>query len=176
LAEASRNRPIALLGMRGSGKSTLGALLAESLRRPFFDLDRELELAQGRSVAAILREDGEAAFRALEAETLAGIVPRQGTVLATGGGIVERDENRTLLRSSCRTIWLDVPVDALVRRLAEQGGRPPLTALAWDEEVRTLATRRAPLYREAATDVLAIARDESVESSISRLRTLLSGP
>jgi len=165
------SRCIALIGYRGSGKSTLGARLAEALARPFFDLDREIELAQGRSIAALFREEGEPAFRQIEAETLAGIIVRPGIVLAPGGGIVERRENRDLLRAKAFTIHLDVPTATLLARLSGSD-RPKLTTLALEDEVRTLLERRGPLYRECADVVLAIPDGESVAVTVSRLREL----
>jgi shikimate kinase len=164
---------IALLGFRGAGKSTLGVLLAASLRRPFFDLDVEIALAQGRTLAAIFRDDGEAGFRQIEAETFEGVVVRPGIVLAPGGGIVEREANRRLLRARCRSVYLDVAAPLLVARLSASG-RPPLTDLPLEDEVTSLLARRDPLYRECATHVLPIASNEAVETTFSRLRELLA--
>ena len=165
---------IALLGFRGAGKSTLGARLAAELRRPFFDLDREIELAQGRTIAALLA-DGEPGFRQIEAETLEGIVARPGIVLAPGGGIVERVDNRLLLRRQAHSILLDVPAEVLLARLAGSA-RPRLTSLPFEEEVRTLLARRLPLYRECAAQVLAIEAGESIETTISRLLPMVGAP
>ena len=174
---------LALLGYRGAGKSTLGARLAEGLRRPFFDLDREIEMAQGRTIAALFRDEGEAAFRRIEAETLDGIVARgllarPGIVLAPGGGIVETPANRALLRTRCCAIYLDVPAAVLLARLEGQAAhgaeRPRLTALPLAEEVRTVLARRDPLYRECARHVLTIAAAESVDDTIRRVRGLFA--
>jgi shikimate kinase len=97
------------------------------------------------------------------------VIVRSGIVLAPGGGIVERAGNRELLRDRCRTIWLDVPAEVLIERLGGPGQRPPLTSLPWDDEVRTLVARRAPLYRECAHRVLAIAAEDSIETTFARL-------
>jgi len=166
--------PIALIGFRGSGKSTLGARLAAELKRPFFDLDREIEVAQGRTIAALFREEGEAAFRRIEAETLEGIAARPGIVLAPGGGAVELAESRLLLRHRCRSIYLDVPIVELVARLSAGGGRPALTELPLGDEVALVAARRDPLYLESAELVLKIAPGESEATTYSRLRELLA--
>jgi shikimate kinase len=163
---------IALLGFRGAGKTTLGAWLAQELRLPFFDLDREIELAQGRTLSEIFRRDGEAVFREIEAETLEGVIARPGIVLAPGGGIVERPANRALLKARTFAVYLAVPAAGLVARLAA-GGRPPLTALPIEEEVRVVLARRDPLYRECAARVLDIGAEEPVEATRSRLRLLL---
>jgi shikimate kinase len=166
---------IALLGFRGAGKTTLGARLAERLRRPFFDLDREIELAQGRPIARLFAEEGEAAFRQIEAETLEGIVARPGIVLAPGGGIVDREDNRRLLKKRCACVFLDVAEEALLARLAGSN-RPRLTALPFDEEVRSVLARRRPLYRECSDRILPIQSDEGVDATISRLIALVGAP
>lgn len=166
-------RCIALLGFRGAGKSTLGSRLALELARPFFDLDSEIEQAQGRSVAAIFREDGEAAFRRFEAETLEGVVVRPGIVLATGGGIVESTANRKLLRERAFSVFLDVPAPALARRLAAGALRPRLTDLDLADEVEAVLARRRPLYAECADRVLEVGLDESIDATFIRLRALL---
>jgi shikimate kinase len=166
-------RSVALLGFRGCGKSTLGARLAESLARPFFDLDREIELAQGRPIRQLFEERGEEAFRAIEAETLAGVVARRQIVLAPGGGAILRAENRRRLREGCCCVFLDVDESELVRRLAAGGERPRLTRLSLAEEVRALLQERRPLYREIADAVLSIPAGETADVSFDRLRALV---
>ena len=164
---------IALVGFRASGKSTLGARLAEELRRPFFDLDREIELAQGRSVTALFRDDSEPAFRRIEAETLAGVIVRPGIVLAPGGGAVELASNRELLRARAFVVHLDVAVAELIVRLRNGAARPRLTGLAFEDEARAVVARRAPLYRECADAVLEVGAGESIETTWTRLGSLL---
>jgi shikimate kinase len=156
---------IALVGHRAAGKSTLGARLAAELKRPLFDLDREIELAQGRTIAALFRDEGEAAFREIEAQTLEGVIARPGIVLAPGGGAVERLESRRLLAQRAAVVHLDVPAAALVERLRAAGPRPRLTELSLEEETRTLLERRAPLYRECADVVVAVDVAEKVETT-----------
>jgi len=163
---------IALVGFRGAGKSVLGALLAAELKRPFFDLDREIELAQGRSIRDLFRA-GEEAFRDLEAETLEGVLPRPGIVLAPGGGAVLRPESRARLRSRSFCVFLDVPEDELVARLGDGGGRPRLTSLPFAQEVRTVARQRRPLYLECADAVVAVAAGESADATFLRLRAAI---
>jgi len=163
---------IALVGFRGSGKSVLGARLAAELKRPFFDLDREIELAQGRTIRDLFRA-GEEAFRDLEAETLEGVLPRPGIVLAPGGGAVLRRESREQLRSRSFCVFLDVPEDVLVARLGDGGGRPRLTSLPFAEEVRTVARQRRPLYLECADAVVAVVAGESTDTTFLRLRAAI---
>lgn len=160
---------IALIGPRGSGKSELGARLAAKRARPFFDLDREIELAQGRTVRVLIEGEGEAAFRKIEAETLEGVIVRPGIVLAPGGGAILRDASRRLLKSASFCVFLDVAIDELAVRLAAGPERPRLTDLPFAEEIRELARRRRPLYLECADAILTVAGRESIEESLRRL-------
>jgi shikimate kinase len=166
-------RCIALVGFRGCGKSVLGARLAERLARPFFDLDREIEMAQGRTIRDLFERDGEPAFRRIEAETLAGILARPGIVLAPGGGAVLARESRDLLRSRSFCVFLDVSVDVLQGRLADGAGRPRLTNLPFADEVREVVRQRRPLYRECADAILEVGADESVDETFRRLHALV---
>jgi shikimate kinase len=164
---------VALVGLRGSGKSELGAHLAARLARPFFDLDREIELAQGRTIAALFEREGEAAFRELEAETLAGVIVRPGIVLAPGGGAVLRAESRQLLKLRSFCVFLDVATDVLEARLEIGAARPRLTSLPFAEEIRAVARQRRPLYLECADAVLEVGADETVDESFRRLGALV---
>ena len=93
------HRGLALVGLRGTGKSTVGRILAQRLDRPFFDADVELEQVAGRSIRAIFAEEGEPVFRDLESRVLAALAARRGAVLATGGGVVLREPNRRLVET-----------------------------------------------------------------------------
>ncbi len=144
---------VALVGLRGSGKSRVGRLLAEHLGWPFADLDEELAREAGAAAAGeVLSERGEEAFRDLEQEVLARCAAAPGPrVLATGGGVVEREANRRLLAGELRCVWLVAePATLLARTAADPSARPALTELAPLAEVELLAERRAPLYGEVA--------------------------
>ena len=101
---AGQMQNIVLIGMPGCGKTTLGKALAARLGRPFYDADTVLEQRAGRSIPEIFRCDGEAAFRALETQTLAELGKCSGAVIATGGGCVTRPENAPLLRQNGRVV------------------------------------------------------------------------
>jgi shikimate kinase len=146
---------VALVGLRGAGKSAVGRLLAERLGSAFHDLDEAL-LAEApggaRDAGEVLRRLGEARFRELETRALRACLARAGDlVLATGGGVVERAENRDLLRRRCRCLWLEADPRTLLTRAARDAtDRPPLTDLDPVAELALLAQRREPLYRELA--------------------------
>lgn len=110
---AGQMQNIVLIGMPGCGKTTLGKALADRLGRPFYDADAVLEQRTGRSIPEIFRCDGEAAFRALETQTLAELGKGSGAVIATGGGCVTRPENAPLLRQNGRIVWVKRPLDRL---------------------------------------------------------------
>lgn len=129
---------IALIGMPGCGKTTVGRALADRLQRPFYDVDGEIEARAGKSIPCIFAENGEAAFRKLETEVLAGISKRSGAVIATGGGVVTRPENHDLLRQNSVVVWLQRDVGSLPR-----DGRP----VSQSRPLEEIAAERLPLYR-----------------------------
>jgi len=151
--------PVALVGPRCSGKTTIGRLLAERLGRPFVDLDAEVVRFARHSgfcalqAGALIEEVGWARFRELEACTLKKCIePMPRIVLATGGGVCERLDNRAWLVRATRAFYLDVPTELLQLRLeADETLRPPLSregnAL---EELPAVVRRRDPHYRAVA--------------------------
>jgi shikimate kinase len=140
-----------LVGMPGSGKSTVGAELAGRYGVPFIDLDAEVERADGRTVAAIFAEDGEAAFRAREARALLDASTQDPSVVACGGGVVLEPANRIVLRNTGIAVFLDVSID-LIRERVTPGADRPLIREAGDLE--RLFAEREPLYREFAAHVV----------------------
>jgi shikimate kinase len=149
-------RGIALIGYRGTGKSTVGRLLAERLDRPFADADREVEALDGRSIRSIFLEDGEPAFREAEARVLADLAARlaDGGVVATGGGAILLESNRQVLREFGLVVWLTADADTLAHRLRSSrrgvDDRPALTVAGTLAEIAEVLEARTPLYREAA--------------------------
>jgi len=151
--------PIALIGMRCSGKTSVGRHLASRLERPFVDAD-EHTLIQGRraghhhdSVGALLEGAGRAVFRDLEAAALRMLLePRQALVVATGGGALERADTRSWLARTAFCVWLDVEAALLQERLrADATARPPLSGDDAVAEVPALLAHRAPRYAAAAS-------------------------
>jgi len=147
-------KSLVLVGYRGTGKSTVGRILAERLGLAFADADVELEAIAGRSIPAIFAEQGEAAFRDWEEKVLSDLCTRPGTIVATGGGVVLRERNRNLIRSFGFVTWLTADPEVLAGRLrAEPGGlanRPSLTAEGTLGEIARVLKERTHLYRAVA--------------------------
>jgi shikimate dehydrogenase len=139
---------IVLIGPRGSGKTTIGHLLAENLGYPFIDTDRMVEAAEGMAIPAIFAERGELAFRAAESAAIRAL-PQDRGVVATGGGAVLLSDNVQALRSGSLTMFLDADATVLAARTAGST-RPPLTALSPEAEAAAVRKERLPLYRGAA--------------------------
>jgi shikimate kinase len=143
-----------LIGYRGTGKSTVGRLVAEQLHRRLIDTDAEIERRAGCSIAEIFARQGEAAFRALEAQALDELSRENEGVLALGGGVVLRPGNRAKMKARGRTAWLTARPATLWQRIEadEVNGprRPNLTAGGGLPEVVEVLSRRLPVYRECA--------------------------
>jgi XRE family aerobic/anaerobic benzoate catabolism transcriptional regulator len=142
---------VALIGLRGAGKSTVGARLARALKVPFLELDALIEEAAGLPLAQIFEMHGERYFRRLEREVLSRFAAGAGpAVLAAGGGLVTDPETFAILRASCRTIWLSATPRDHYRRVQAQGDRRPMAgspdAMA---ELEALLAARRPLYAMA---------------------------
>ncbi|HVQ27719.1 MAG TPA: shikimate kinase [Planctomycetota bacterium] len=152
---------VILIGMRASGKSTLGRRLARALGRPFLDLDDELARRSGRSVDALLAERGEAGFRRLEAPVVAWAATRRGSVIATGGGAVLHARPFAALAATGTVLYLQAPAAELARR-GEGRLRPALTALSPYDEVAALLRRREILYRTQAAFTIPVSRTDPI--------------
>jgi len=147
----ARSKPIALLGVRGAGKSTIGAALAKKLGARFVEVDREIEQAAGLPLGEVFAVHGEAYYRRLEREVLTRLLAEPGpAVLATGGSIVNDATNYALLRSRALTIWLRATADEHWSRVVAQGDQRPMAGNAQAfEELRALLAARGKLYARA---------------------------
>ncbi|MCE2884198.1 MAG: hypothetical protein LW806_04770 [Planctomycetaceae bacterium] len=152
---------LVLVGLRGSGKSTLGALLAEDLARPFIDLDdRTAALLGSTSAGDAFRTAGQAAFRAAESRALADALAGPPLVLALGGGTPTAPGAAELLRAAranggAYVVFLDPPIASMAKRLErDAGNRPSLTGRGVIEEIEEIAERRRPLYAALADRVV----------------------
>jgi XRE family aerobic/anaerobic benzoate catabolism transcriptional regulator len=146
-----RRRRIALVGLRGAGKSTLGAALAGRLAVPFIELDRELERLAGMPIAAIFEVLGQSGYRRFERESLERVLAgHRRFVLETGGSIVSEPATYERLLAACFTVWLRAPASEHMARVVAQGDLRPMAgnAASMDDLERILAGRE-PLYRRA---------------------------
>lgn len=166
---APRPARIALIGFMGSGKSTVGRLLARSIGYSFVDTDRMIEEREGTSVALIFEQRGEEAFRGLEQDALAALAARTRVVIAAGGGAPMREANRAFFRTACATFHLEVSLEKATARTGGGAGRPLMAGGA--AAVRRLYEERLPVYRSLGTCVPTDGRTpvQVVEEIVSRL-------
>ena len=156
---------IYLIGMMGSGKTTVGKLLAARLNYGFFDTDECIETLAKKTIPEIFDHYGEAKFRELESNALKQVSAAQQSAIATGGGIVQRSENWNYLRQGS-TIWLDADLDVFHQRLAEDDSRP----LAG--QLESLLEARRPLYAQADLH-LVIEPEQTPEDVVTEIINLL---
>ena len=143
--------PIFLVGMMGAGKSTVGKCLAERRGMDFVDLDEELERRCGVSIPFIFREEGEEGFRRRESALIEEFTQAKGLVVATGGGAVTQEKNRTLLKNApIFTVHLKVSAEQCYRR-TKNSDRPLLQCENPLEKITLLLESRNPLYGEVAS-------------------------
>lgn len=155
-----------LVGMPGSGKSSVGPELARRLGVPFVELDGEIERAAGKRVREIFEEGGEARFRELEAAALVEAAARDPSVISCGGGVVLEPANRVTLRATGEVVFLSVPLEVLERRVRPAAERPLIRE---EGDLGRLFEEREALYREFAAHVVdASGPVDEVAASIER--------
>jgi shikimate kinase len=140
---------IALVGLMGAGKTTVGRRLAKRLRLPFADTDVEIEAAAGLTVPEIFERFGEAHFRDGERRVIARLIDGPASVIATGGGAFMNPETRALILARCTAIWLDGDVALLAARASRSGHRPLLDKADPVGSLQAIAAVRNPVYAEA---------------------------
>ena len=143
-------RNVFLVGPMGAGKSTIGRLLAKELGFPFKDSDREIEARTGADIPWIFDVEGEEGFREREEAMIAELVQERGVVLATGGGVVMRESNRTALANNGLVVYLRTSVEQQLQRTAKDRQRPLLQTADPEKVLRELMAKRDPLYQEIA--------------------------
>ncbi|MET0274638.1 MAG: shikimate kinase [Phenylobacterium sp.] len=148
-----RRRTIALVGLMGVGKSSVGRRLANALELPFRDADAEVEAAAGRSIPDIFADLGEPAFREGERRVIARLLDLPPHVLATGGGAFIHPETRKLIKAKAVSVWLKTDLEVLARRVGRKDNRPLLTGKDPLTVLRDLAEVRYPAYAEADVTV-----------------------
>jgi shikimate kinase len=172
---ALTGRTIALVGLMGVGKTSIGRRLAKALGLPFRDADVEIERAAGRSVSDIFAALGEAAFRDGERKVIARLLAGRAHVLATGGGAFSDPETRALLKRETVTVWLRADLDTQVERVSRRNTRPLLREKDPRQVLTGLMERREPHYAEAEIVVGTAAgpHEAAVQAIIDALRARL---
>ena len=169
---ALRQRTIALVGLMGAGKSSIGRRLAHALGLPFVDADEEVERAAARSIPDIFEELGEAAFRNGERRVIARLLGEPPHVLATGGGAFMDSATRDLIRQKAISVWLKADMEVLLRRVERRNDRPLLRQGDPREVLEQLARERYPIYALADITVESgeAAHQATVDAIIQALR------
>jgi XRE family transcriptional regulator, aerobic/anaerobic benzoate catabolism transcriptional regulator len=168
-----RQKRIALIGLRGAGKSTLGQKLAETRNIPFVELDREIEKETGMPLADIFSLYGQSGYRAIERRTLERVINEfDRAVFSIGGGVVTESETYDYLRANFYTVWIKAKPQEHMDRVAAQGD---FRAMAGNDramdDLRRILNSREPLYRQA--DITLDTSATTVEESFSRLQSAL---
>lgn len=166
------DRTIALVGLMGVGKSTVGRRLASRLGLPFADGDHEIESAAGMSVSEIFGTRGEGEFRAGEARVMKRLLEGPPIVLATGGGAMLNADTRALMRAHAITIWMRADLEVIAERVARRDTRPLLRNRNSLEVLRELADKRYPVYAQAdlTVDVGGGSHGVAVEAVVQAIR------
>lgn len=169
-AHTGRMQRIALIGLRGAGKSTLGSRLAKELELPFIELNREIEREAGTSLSEIFLLYGQAGYRRYERRCLEKAVEKnERVVIATGGSIVSEPGTYDLLLSTCRTVWLKALPEEHMARVVAQGDTRPMTGNREAmEDLQRILRGRSALYRRA--DITIDTAHKSIEQSLQQLR------
>jgi shikimate kinase len=167
-----RSQSVFLIGPVGAGKSTIGRQLASELKLDFYDSDREIESKCGVTIDWIFDIEGEEGFRQREKQAIEELVGEQSIVLATGGGAVIFPENRTLLSSRGKVVYLQASVEQQLERTAKDKKRPLLQVKDKKSQLEKMMVEREPLYQEIA-DLTIETSDTTVRNVVQRIVKLL---
>jgi XRE family aerobic/anaerobic benzoate catabolism transcriptional regulator len=171
--EAARRKRVALIGLRGAGKSTLGLRLGQELNIPFVELDREIEKDTGMPLGEIFSLYGQTGYRAIERRSLERVLhEHEQAILSVGGGVVSEKETYDYLLSNCYTVWIKAQPEEHMSRVIAQGdlrviagGNPAM------DDLRRILEAREPLYRKA--DMYLDTSGNTVDESFAKLKAAL---
>jgi XRE family transcriptional regulator, aerobic/anaerobic benzoate catabolism transcriptional regulator len=171
--DAARRKRVALIGLRGAGKSTLGARLGQDMNIPFIELDREIEKDTGMPLGEIFSLYGQTGFRAIERRSLERVLHEQErAILSVGGGVVSEKETYEYLLSNCYTVWIKArPEEHMARVIAQGDLRAIAGANQAMDDLRRILEAREPLYRKA--DMYLDTAGNSVDESFAKLKAAL---
>ena len=159
---------IFLVGPMGAGKTSIGKRLAKRLKRSFVDSDRTLEERTGVAITTIFELEGEDGFRDRETKILQELANLDNTVIATGGGIIVRESNRSLLKENGTIVYLQASVDSQLKRTRHDKKRPLLQTKNRRDKLQILAKQRDPIYKSLA-DIVIHTDSQSISHSISQI-------
>jgi XRE family aerobic/anaerobic benzoate catabolism transcriptional regulator len=168
--EKSSRARIALIGLRGAGKSTLGAKLAQEMKSPFIELDAEIEKDAGMTLSEIFSLYGQSGYRRIEKRTLERVLrERDHAIISVGGGVVSEKENYDYLLAHCFTVWIQAQPEEHMSRVVAQGDFRAMAENAEAmQDLRSILAAREPLYQKA--DASVDTSGESVEQSFAKLK------
>jgi shikimate kinase len=164
---------IFFVGLMGAGKTTIGKLLARKLKKTFYDTDREIEKKLGVKIAVIFELEGEEGFRKRETQMIDELTKKKDIILATGGGAVLSEENRTLLKERGRVIYLNAKPQSLAKRMAYDKDRPLLQEGNMLETLSLLYKERHPLYLSLASFVVDTGQQKT-QAVLNKIESLLN--
>lgn len=163
---------IILIGFMGSGKSTIGKILAEKLELNWMDMDIEIENQENKTIEEIFNDNGEDYFRHLETEQLKKLINKENNVLSTGGGVVLKEENRIILKEIGRVIFLHADCEQIINNLKESSDRPLLKGNNPEEKIVRLLDERESTYLNTA-DIIIQTTGKTVENIVDEIISLL---
>lgn len=171
--EAVRRERVALIGLRGAGKSTLGHLLAKELNLNFVELDQEVQKETGMPTSELFSLYGQSGYRRIERRVMERIITSsERVVMSIGGGVVSEAENYDYLLANCYTVWIKArPEEHMARVIAQGDLRPMAGNEEAMEDLKKILVRREPLYSRA--DAVVDTTGDSVEASYAKLRSLV---
>jgi shikimate dehydrogenase len=164
---------IVLIGMRGSGKTTVGEILARKLGRDFVQMDELIAQRAGLSIPEMVKKYGWEKFRDIEEEITGEVAGQDSIVNAAGGGVVTREKNVTKLKENGVLVWLTASADTLVRRIGENSQRPLLVGRTLQEDIEMTLNERKPLYQKAA-DLVVDTENKTPEEAADLVINLLT--
>lgn len=164
---------IVLIGMRGSGKTAIGKLLARRLGKQFIEMDELIVQRLGQTIPEIVQKYGWQKFRDVEAEVTREVAEWDNVVNATGGGVVTREENVRELKKKGKLVWLKANLDTLLRRIGNDQSRPSLTGKPQREDMEAVLAERSPIYEQVADFIIDTEgkMPEEVAEAIAKLYT-----
>jgi len=164
---------IVLIGMRGSGKTTIGKLLAKRLGKQFIEMDELIVQRLGQSIPEIVNRYGWQKFRDVEEEITREVAGLDNVVNATGGGVVTREENVRELKKKGKLVWLKANTNTLLRRIGNGQSRPSLTGKSQREDMEAVLADRSPIYQRVADFIVDTEgkMPEEIAGAIAKLYT-----